>query len=364
MKQAARPSQFPSQQPSTSNSMPPKDNRDHRKISQIAQYGQDYQNNKGLPTGDLQFNQHLQQQHNKAERDAIKKATQKKRTANGYGAGPKPPPMQKLNTSTTFIPSAKAGASVSIGFHIVFNQTFFQVAQEHRVLVGVDTLDPMLLERTAERAHRQWPTSAGPSESIDQSIAIKLPQPSSVFNARFFLFGKYPGGNAKKKTMNLFRDPDLDSRRELVSSYISGYRGRSGDCPLEFIFNADLYFDEHPQYTRPMIPQPSSSQPASKKRKKMIDLTSSEEPFENDNNQEESILEHPPIKRLKTPIKARNKLSNLNDISNISSTSLDIISKPKRKTNQQIVVQPKTTTQEEQVDHSYVMPGCINGKWE
>ena len=88
-----------------------------------------------LPTGEHRY----QQIQNKALRDNNRQIIGKKRTQNGYGAAPKPPPFQKLSVSST---SHIGGASIALGFHILFDSTFHPLAanpnQQFQALVAVD----------------------------------------------------------------------------------------------------------------------------------------------------------------------------------------------------------------------------------
>lgn len=239
-----------------------------------------------LPTGDNRY----QQLHNKAIRDSNRQLIGKKRTQNGYGAAPKPPPFQKLGISTN---SHIGGASISLGFHILFDSTFRPLAsnphQQFRALIAVDLTHNHLADFIIKKALLQWPpASTHPPEN-------EYPRPPSNYSwdedlrSRFFKLGKIPAGASKNKIISVFGDPNLEEQNNLISTSISNYRGRAGDCPLEVVFDADCFYDHHPEITRPNIRETSILSATPRKKRRKQTLTDSEIALDDDDSLPEGV---------------------------------------------------------------------------
>ena len=192
-----------------------------------------------LPTGEHRY----QQIQNKAFRDNNREMIGKKRTHNSYGAAEKPPPFQKLGISST---SHLGGTSISLGFHLFFGSTFGPLAsnphQQFGALVAVDLTHYNLADFIIKKALLKWPlASPNPPES-------NYPRPPSDYTwdedlrTQFFKLGKLPSGTSKNKIISVFGDPIIEEQNALISTSISNYRGRAGECPLEVVFDSDAFY--------------------------------------------------------------------------------------------------------------------------
>ncbi len=234
-----------------------------------------------LPTGDHWY----QQITSKALRDNNRIIIGKKRTQNGYGAAAKPPPFHKPGISSA---SHLGGTSVSLGFHILFGSTFRPLAsnpqQQFRALLAVDLTHYNLADCIIKKALLQWPpVSPNPPES-------HYPRPPSEYNwdedlrNRFFKLGKVQPGTSKNKIISVFGDPNLEEQNELIRTSLFNYCGRAGDCPLEVVFDADCFYEHHPEMTRPIIPDSSIPSGTPRKRKRKEILTPSEIGLDDDDS--------------------------------------------------------------------------------
>ncbi len=252
-----------------------------------------------LPTGEHRY----QQITSKALRDNNQEIIGKKRTQNGYGAAAKPPPFHKPGISSA---SHLGGTSVSLGFHVLFGSTFRPLAsnpqQQCRALLAVDLTHYNLADFIIKKALLQWPpVSPNPPES-------HYPRPPSEYEwdedlrSRFFKLGKIPPGTSKNKIISVFGDPNIEEQNQLISTSIFNYRGRAGDCPLEVVFDADCFYQHHPEITRPIIPNSSIPLGTPRKRKRKEILTPSEIALDEDDSLPElhEILASQKTKRQKS----------------------------------------------------------------
>lgn len=285
-------------------------------------------NHHSLSTGDLRHRQLQQQSINKAQRELNRQVIGKKRTASGYGAAPKPPIFQHSG------PSALSSTSLSIGYKVLYNQTYLSVysdvQQQSRAMVAIDIEDPHLVDTIIKKSLLQWPKQA------TKAPESHYPRPIERFDGddcsarhSFFKLAKMGAGRAKVKPLSIFGDPDPEEQRISIAQFL---RTCKGDPPLELIYDADEFYLQYPDLTRPVIPEDSFplslSPPKSKiSKRKKTNFTSKESAQDLD-----SSLPHPDTVLPKYRKRPRSEIkSSLHLTSSSNEDEEEVVHRPKRK---------------------------------